>query len=302
MSPSGCRTGERNNSRDYGNMAPEEKIVMKMFRPDRDQVSMFRFKGIHNCQVCFDACDGSRLVAQPGCCKFLMHLSCFNDVAARLNSATTFFCPKCDRELSGESVRSARRRTSPTGGMETGEDTEMLLGSMAIKDITARKNNSRTVSGGKGDQIALRQTVQPSGKASESGESCKNSNIAPEACDEEVSDHPRRLSRDSQTLTFFPPYSQMKRIVAAEQKGNNRSESFSCKLLVMVVGRRKSEELKAKENLGRKTEKVYSKVVSVLHGQLVEQLVPDSSRTVREQLRIPALGRGGERGVFVCDG
>ena len=292
MSASGCRTRERNDSQDYGNTPQEEKIVMKMFRPDRDQVSMFRFKGIHNCQVCLDACDGSRLVAQPGCCKCLMHLSCFNDMAAHLNSATTFLCPKCDRELSGESVRSARRRTSPTEGMEDGGDTEMLLGSMAVKDITARRNYSRTASGSEGHKSPPRHTTQPSDKTSESGERPKNRNIAPEACAEEVSDHPRRLSRDSQTLTFFPTYSQMERIVAAEQNENNQSESFLRKLLAMIVGRRKSEELKAKENLGRKTETVYSKVLSVLHDQLVEQLVPDSSRTVREELRLPALGSG----------
>jgi hypothetical protein len=218
---------------------------MKFFRPDRDQVSMFTFKGIDECQICLDKCGTSRIVAQPGCCKRLVHLDCFNTLAAHPNSALTFTCPKCDRELSGESVRAARRRTSLGTGKESEEEegSEIILVSRATQNITSTKTtHCRPISRSDGDVHRQQKPSESLSESLESTDALENANPPTEAAADEVSDPPRRLGRDSQTLTFFTPYQELERKLAAEQKDSQPKDFFSW-LLVMIAGRKQRQDV-----------------------------------------------------------
>jgi hypothetical protein len=182
---------------------------MKLFRPDKDQFSMFRLKNIHRCQICDAQCDTSRIVARPDCCKCLVHLGCFNELAAHSNSASTFRCPQCARELSSESVRAARRQTSLATTNENGEeeDNEMMLGSMATKNITATKTtHRRQTCGGNGSLHDRKETSRSSGESSDSIDPTEDASPPPESSPEEVSESSPRLRSYTQSLTFFTPY------------------------------------------------------------------------------------------------
>ena len=247
---------------------------MKVFRPDQTQVSMFRFWGIHQCRICFQNCGTSRLIAQPGCCECIVHLDCFNDLAAHPISASIFLCPNCDRELSGESVRAVRRRTSlgKKKGSKQEQVHEMMLGRVATKNITpSRRRLHRPACGSDGDVRHPQELSQPS---SESLEITKHSDSAPETGAEEVSDPRRRLGRNSQTLTFLPPSAQMAGITAAERNKTSWSGNLLCGLLVMIAGRRKRGDIPPKRLQERQRQIVDSRILTMICGQPAKQTVP----------------------------
>jgi hypothetical protein len=234
-------SGRRKGHPAFGGVAGEETVFMKLFRPDQDQVSTFRVREMNKCRICFRECGTRRIVAQTGCCNCLVHLDCFNDLAARASSASPFTCPKCDRELSSESVQAARRQTYSATANENKEeeDSEMMLGSMATKNITARGTAYRRRSCRDRATGRRRQDVsKPSSKSLESRDSPDDASLLSQTVSGEVGQLGRAHCRsDSETLTFFTPYHDMKRKLAAEQNKNSRSGNFLSWLLTMITGR-----------------------------------------------------------------
>ena len=217
-------------TRDYGS-SPKDNVFMTFFRPDQDQVSTFKFRNIHECQICFDECGASRLVAQPGCCRSLVHLDCFNTLA---NSASKFLCPKCDRELSGESVRAVCRRTNSGTGRENKEE-EIILGSMATTNITAPIGRHGKEGCGSQDNLHHRQeTSQPSSDSSSSSESINPTSSFAGTNSGRRSQPPRNFNKDCQTLTFFLPFEEMERNIIAERERNSQSGKFFSWLLIWI--------------------------------------------------------------------
>lgn len=250
---------------------------MKFFRPDQDQVSTFRIREISKCQVCLGECGTRRIVAQPDCCKCLVHLDCFNDLAAHPNSASTFTCPKCDRELSGESIRAARRRTCLTTGNENEEeeDSEMILGSMATKNITARGIAHRRQVCGDGGTGHHRQEVSiSSSESSESTDSTDDAVPLSQAVSEEVSQLPRVHSRrGSPTLTLFTSYQEMERRLAAERNKASRSGDFLSWLITTIAGRSPKQNVPQEQSQDYQTPNVYSQFLTTISGQCEGQAI-----------------------------
>jgi hypothetical protein len=269
---------------------------MKFFRPDQDQFSMFRLNKIHRCQICDAECDTSRIVARPGCCKCLVHLECFNELAAHPNSASTFRCPKCDRELSGESIRAARRQTSLTTANGNGEDDdEMMLGSTATKNITAtRTTHRRQACGGKGALHHRKETSQSSSAPSDSIDSAEDASPPPEASSEEGSESSPRLRSYSQSLTFFTPYQEMERKLAAERNKANRPRDFFSWLLIMIAGGAPGQDTPQKEIQDGPTRSFCSQYMTMIHGRREEQTNRGPSQRLRKVPDGPAPSAAGK--------
>jgi hypothetical protein len=233
-------SGKRKGYHAFDGIPGEETVFMKFFRPDQDQVSTFRVQKMNKCRICFRECGTQRIVAQTGCCNCLVHLDCFNDLAARPSSASTFTCPKCNRELSSESVQAARRRTcrATANENEEEEDSEMMLGSVATKNITARGTAYRRQSCRDRAAGRRRQDVsKSSSKSLESRDSPGDASLLFQAVSGEVGQFRRAHGRsDSPTLTFFTPYHELKKKLAAERNKNSRSGNFLSWLLTMITG------------------------------------------------------------------
>jgi hypothetical protein len=224
--------------RNYGS-TPEDNVFMTFFRPDQDQVSTFKFQNIHECQVCFEECGTSRLVAQPGCCRSLVHLDCFNTLAAHPNSASNLLCPKCDRELSGESVRAVCRRTSSSTGRENKEE-EIILGSMATTNITALiGRHGREECGSRDSLHHRRETSQPPSDSSSSSESVDPTSSLAGTNSGKRSRPPRNFNKDCQTLTFFLPFEEMERNTIAERERSSQAGRFLSWLPIWIGVRRR---------------------------------------------------------------
>ena len=247
---------------------------MKTFRPDQDQLSMYKLRKI-KCNVCFDQFDRSLLVAHLDCCNCYVHMHCLHEMAASLDSATIFRCPECHKELSGESVRAAGRRTSPTGKGKC-KDNEMLLGSVATQDVTARKRSfgSGFGSGSEGKTQDPRYSSQSLSRSLESAGPSKGNITTTKASAEEGSGPSQEQSSERPMLTLFPPYEEMEIIVGAEQNKNSRSENSLDRLLGFIFSRRKREVGPAMEDTGPWTPTFYSENLSMMHGQPFKQLVP----------------------------
>jgi len=305
MASSGRHTARRIGRRSHRNIPEQKNVLMKFFRPDQDQVSMFRLKEINLCQICLDEFRTELISAQPGCCKCLVHLDCFNELAAPPNSVSTFTCPKCDRQLSGESIRAARRRTFLSTGKLNGEgeDNEMILGSMATKNITSRRATQlKQVCGGEDAVHQRKETLGSSSKSPQSADYTEDPSTVLETGCEGVSESSRGVGSDSLRLTFFTTCHERK--LAAERKRASRSGDFLSWLLVVITGRSPKEDVPQEESQDRPTQSVYSQFMSKVYGQCEEQTICRPRPRPHDEQGMPAplaVERANQLEVFLCE-
>jgi hypothetical protein len=202
-----------------------------------------------------------------------VHLDCFNALAVHPNSASKFLCPKCDRELSGESVRAICRRTSSGTGRENEE--EIILGSMATTNITAPIGRHRREGCGSQDNLNHRQeTSQPSSDSSSVRESVDHTSSLARTHSGKRSRPPRTFNKDCQTLTFFLPFEEMERKIIAERKMNIQSGKFLSWLLIWIGVQRQRVNVPAEDLKEGQTQTVCAQFPATIHDQSLKQNVP----------------------------